>query len=97
MVGGANTSTRSYKSSFSGHSPLGNETKTTHITFPTPETTSQVAVLNIGLQEEKTSGKKLRGQVQQLEEELGEARGEKEVLEKVGGLHGATKYGRSDL
>ena len=58
------------------------------LTSPTAETTSQLAQLSSSLQDEKASGKKMRGQVEQLEEELGEARGEKEGLEKVGGAAG---------
>ena len=56
-----------------------------HSSLSFPESTNQLALLNVSIQEERASGKKLRGQVQQLEEELGEVKGEKEGLEKVGG------------
>lgn len=51
--------------------------------IPIPEVLSQVGDLEGSLKEERMATKKYRGQVQQLEEELSEARGEKEAAEKV--------------
>lgn len=45
---------------------------------------SQSGSLAVDLKEEKGTVKKLKGDLQQLEEELAEAKAEREVLEKVG-------------
>lgn len=49
-----------------------------------PEVSSQSGSLAVDLKEEKGTVKKLKGDLQQLEEELAEAKAEREVLEKVG-------------
>ena len=49
-----------------------------------PEVSSQTGSLTADLKEEKGTVKKLKGDIQQLEEELAEAKAEREATEKVG-------------